>query len=160
MNIYKHEHDESSSLLSFGQIIKRSVHLFFYLTILNTALGIILSLYLSGNLLIPSISGYLGNLALVEAAIFFLIGGATDFIHTAKWSQAKKSFKLGDMYSAMKSTGRYMERSQVTKPPKGTSTKWTIEESHEAERRALVYVLVGIFLCFELIFLALTMNLI
>lgn len=145
-------------MLSFGQIIKRSALLFFYLTILNTALGIILSLYLSGNLLIPSISGYLGNLALVEAAIFFLIGGATDFIHTAKWSQAKKSFKLGDLDSAMKRY--YMERSQVTKPPKGTSTKWTIEESHEAERRALVYVLVGIFLCLELIFFALTMNLI
>jgi len=103
-------------------------------------------------------------LALVEAAIFFLIGGATDFLHTAKWYQARKYLILDDQDLIVKEAtdkSRWigLKRPQDKKPPEGGSAEWTLKESREAERKALVYLLVGTFLCVELAFLALTIDL-
>jgi len=144
-------------MLTIKQILWKSARLFSYLSFLNIMLSIILNLFLSGNISISSMTSHFGNLSLVEAAIFFLMGGALDFMHTAKWSQAKKYLNPGDRNRiTVKATG--LERSQVTKSPERGSTEWTLKESREAERKALVYLLVGIFLCLELVFLALTMK--
>jgi len=141
-------------MLTIKKILLKSARLFSYLTLLNIMLSIILNLYLSGNISISSIVSHFGNLSLVEAAILFLIGGATDFIHTAKWSQAKKNLNLGDRELTAKATENRL--SQVTKTPERGGTEWTLKESREAERKALVYILVGMFLCLELVFFALT----
>lgn len=69
---------------------------------------------------------YLGNLALLEAMVFFIIGSAIDISHSAKWSTAMKTLKLRE---------------------KG----WTMQESYDAERRALVHIITGIFLIIELL---------
>jgi len=133
----------------------KSTQLFSFLTIFNVALGIVLSLFFPGNIGISSLMGHIGNLALVEAAIFFLIGGATDFIHTAKYSQANKLLKRE------RAVIRYeVERPQDKRTPGAGNDEWTIKESREAERRALVYISVGILLCLEIMFLALAQNMI
>lgn len=75
----------------------------------------------------------LGDLALLEAMVFFLVGSAMDIAHSAKWSAAMILLKLRDK-------------------------DWTIQESHDAERGALVHIIIGIFLVVELLLLALFMN--
>lgn len=140
-------------MLTIKQILLRSVRLFSYLTLLNVVINIILNL--SGNISISSMTDHLGDLALVEAAIFFLIGGATDFVHTAKWYQARKYLNPVDHDWTVKATDKGLKRPQDKRPERG-GTEWTLKESREGERKALVYLFVGIFLCFELAFLALT----
>jgi len=76
------------------------------------------------------VSGFYGNFSLFEAMLFLLFGSAIDFNHTAKWSSAMKLLKL-------------------------RKSDWNIEESREAERSALVYIFLGLFLFVQIIILVL-----
>jgi hypothetical protein len=116
------------NLLTFKQILERSVRLFFYFTLFNIATSIVISQILSGSISLTQVTDTLGNLALLEAMVFFFFGSAVDIFHSAKWSAAMKLLKL-------------------------RNTDWTTNESRKAERGALVYVMTGVFLIVELLLL-------
>jgi hypothetical protein len=144
---------EGSSLLDIKQILWKSARMLLYLTLLNVALSFIFELCFSGNISIMSLKDYLGNLALVEASIFFLVGGATGFIHS-KLHQVKK---LSSHNWAMKATD-FRKSSKTSKFSEGCDAEWTMKEYRESERKALFYLIVGMFLCLELVFLALIFD--
>jgi len=117
--------------LTFKQVLWRSVRLFIYSTFFNVAASVVLSLVLSGSISVKQVADTLGLLILLEIMVFFFVGGAIDVSHSAKWSAAMKVLKLRD-------------------------ASWTMNESLNAERRALVYVLTGVFLVAELLLLSLS----
>jgi hypothetical protein len=116
------------NLLTFKQILERSICFFFYFTLFNIATSIIASQILSGSISLTQVTDTLGDLALLEAMVFFFLGSAIDISHSAKWSVAMKLLKL-------------------------RSKDWTTNESRKAERGALVYIMTGVFLIVELILL-------
>ena len=95
--------------------------------------SIVISLIFSGSINLAHVSDNLGNLALLEAMVFFFVGSAIDVSHSAKWSTAMKLLKL-------------------------RKTEWNIQESYEAERKALVYIVTGMFLFLQSIILAIIWN--
>jgi len=141
-------------LLNIKQILWKSAYMLLYLTLLNVALSFIIELYFSGYISIMSLKDYLGNLALVEASIFFLVGGATGFIHS-KLHQVKK---ISSHNWVMKATDLRKGNSKASKFSEGGDAEWTMKEYREAERKALFYLIVGMFLCLELVFLALIFD--
>jgi hypothetical protein len=98
------------------------------------AVSIIISLVFSGSISLTQVSDNLGNLALLETMIFFFVGSAIDISHSAKWSAAMKLLKLRD-------------------------TDWTVKDSRDVERKALIYIMTGVFIIAELLLMALFMNL-
>lgn len=78
------------------------------------AISVFLSLFI-----LKSLSGtleILGNLSLIEAAVFFIIGGMKNVFHSPSVSTFRGYFKLGE-------------------------SNWTIEEMKKAEKKGLVYII-------------------
>jgi hypothetical protein len=123
------------NLLSFKQILERSLRLFISSTIFDIAASIVISLVYSGSISLTQVAGNLGNLVLLEVMVFFFVGSAIDISHSAKWSASMKILKLRDK-------------------------DWTMNESRTAERRALVHILTGVFLVVELLLLMSFMSLV
>jgi hypothetical protein len=117
-------------LSSIKQILKKSVKLGKYLTIINVILGVVVSKVYSNTLDLSQIMAIFGNFTLIEAMVLFLYGGAVDITGTAKW------------FSAMKILGIQKK-------------EWQEGDSRSAENRALVYILCGIFLLIITIIFAL-----
>jgi len=92
-------------------------------------MSIVISLVFSGNVNLTHVSDNLGNLALLEAMIFFFVGSAIEMSHSAKWSATMKLLKL-------------------------RKTEWNIQESYKGERKALGYIVTGMFLFLQSIILA------
>ena len=116
--------------LTFKQVLLRSVRLFIYSTFFNIATSVVLSLVFSGSISVKQVTDNLGLLILLEIMVFFFAGGYVDISHSAKWSATMKILKLRDK-------------------------AWTMNESLNAERIALIYVLTGVFLVAELLLLSL-----
>ncbi|MBS7614471.1 hypothetical protein KEJ18_01875 [Candidatus Bathyarchaeota archaeon] len=116
--------------LSPKKVLKNSARLFVCMTLFDIVASVISSLFFSGYVLTARVLDALGFLVLLEAMVFFFAGGAVDMLHSAKGSMVMKILKLRDK-------------------------AWTMNESLVAERRALVYVLTGLFLILELILLSL-----
>jgi hypothetical protein len=117
------------NLLSFKQILERSLRLFIYSTIFDIVASIVISQVFSGSISLVQVAGNLGNLVLFEVMVFFFVGSAIDISHSAKWSAGMKLLRIRDK-------------------------DWTMNESRMAERRALVHILTGVFLVVELLLLA------
>ena len=116
--------------LTFKQILEMSVRFLIYSTVFNIVTSVVVSLIFSGSVSVTQVADNLGFLILLEVMVFFLVGGFVDISHSAKWSATMKILKFRDK-------------------------AWTMNESLSAERRALVYILTGVFLVAELLLLSL-----
>ena len=110
------------------RILRQSLVLLFYSTLFCVIGSIIFSVFFSASGSLSSIIDYFGNLALFGAMVLFIVGGSIDILHSAKWSAAMKMLKL-------------------------RREEWTIQESHDAERRALVPIITGFFMFLEVLLL-------
>jgi hypothetical protein len=130
MNLSKNCESLVENLLTLKQILEKSIRFFVYSTLFNVVASIVMSLIFSGNISLIQVIGNFGNLVLFEVMVFFFAGSAIDISHSAKWSASMKLLKLREK-------------------------DWTMNESREAERRALVHILTGVFLIAELLLLSL-----
>jgi len=111
------------------QILRKSLLLLLFFNMLNLFLGIVLFIFSLKAFEINLFKEYFGNFALLETMILLIYGSMIDFTNTAKWSSTMKILKL-------------------------SSKEWSLQESHNAERRALVYIITGILLFIQIIILA------
>jgi hypothetical protein len=92
-------------------------------------LGSILTIYYLKTFEINLFGEYYGDFALVETMLLLIYGSMIDFTHTAKWSSTMKLLKI-------------------------RGSEWSLQESRVAERRALTYIMAGVFLFIQIIILA------
>jgi hypothetical protein len=140
--------------LTNKQILIKSIRLSIILTIVNVVFSIVLSKVFSGSFEMGQITGYLGNVTLLEVMLLLLYGSAIDFTSTTKWSSAMKLLRI----TTKRNEDEEMSVTRVGKQMKLTKNRMRElegDKTRSAERRALLYVLCGAILLAEIVALAL-----
>jgi hypothetical protein len=135
------------------QILIKSTRLAVILTIVNVVLSLALSKVFSGGLEPGQITGWFGNVTLLEAMVLLLYGGAVDFTSSIKWVSVFRLLRI---------PARAKEEEETSDSTLGNMAKSSkqkdevdIERSRSGERRAISYVLSGVILISEIVLLAL-----
>ena len=135
------------------QILIKSTRLAVILTIVNVVLSLALSKVFSGGLELGQISGWFGNVTLLEAMVLLLYGGAVDFTSSIKWVSVFRLLRIPTRAKEEK------EKSDSTLGNKAKRSihkeEADIERSRSGERKAISYVLSGAILISEIVVLAL-----
>ena len=135
------------------QILIKSTRLAVILTIVNVVLSLALSKVFSGGLEPGQITGWFGNVTLLEAMVLLLYGGAVDFTSSIKWVSVFRLLRIPARAKEVEETSDFTLGNK-TKNSK-QKEEVDIERSRSGETRAIRYVVSGTILISEIVVLAL-----
>ena len=121
---------------------------------MNVVFILVLSKVFSGTFESGLITGYLGNLTLLEASFMFLYGSAVDFTSTERWASTLKILKLSTEPRDKKEEKKTSFEEKAHSVPNNTN-ELNREKKRNTETRAITYVLCGAILLAEIMALAL-----
>lgn len=111
--VFKSLNLKISQMYDLRALLMRSLKIYSLVAVISLLISLFIGSFFGG------VFNFLGNLSILEAAIFFVIGGFRSIFHSASTYSLGKLLKI-------------------------SSKEWSIEELRKAEQSGLVYIFIAI----------------